>query len=306
MTGKINSIIRLRINSDGTGVRSVIFLQDCPLSCSWCCNPETRYGDSYKKLSEQQLYELVSRDQIYFDATNGGITFSGGEPLYQADFIQSFLRQYGENFNCNIETSLYASFDTIEKLIPYINEWYIDFKVFDENDHFKYTGVTNQIILSNIKRLAEKIDAKKIIITYPIIPSVNDSLENVRNMTMFLKENGIVKIELHPYRKHREKKYERFNLNFQPFEKVTFDTLQKIESQFIKDGIDIIKRDMHIERRKCETLKSIRRDFCKKNRIALSIEDCSYQGRCVGTCPKCESELEIINKWRLNNNAKNR
>ena len=79
--GKVNSIIRLRINSDGEGVRSVIFLQDCPLSCVWCCNPETRFGNRYKEVTVEQLYELIARDQVYFDSTNGGITFSGGEPL---------------------------------------------------------------------------------------------------------------------------------------------------------------------------------------------------------------------------------
>lgn len=67
--GKVNLIIRLRINSDGKGVRSVIFLQDYPLSCVWCHNPETRFGNRYKEVMAEQLYELVARDQIYFDAT---------------------------------------------------------------------------------------------------------------------------------------------------------------------------------------------------------------------------------------------
>ena len=123
--GKVNSIIRLRINSDGEGVRSVIFLQDCPLSCVWCCNPETRFGSRYKEVTVEQLYELIARDQVYFDATNGGITFSGGEPLSQANFIVNFMTEYGHLFNCNIETSLFASYETIEKVVPYINEWYV-------------------------------------------------------------------------------------------------------------------------------------------------------------------------------------
>ena len=303
---KVNIIVRLRINSDGDGVRTVIFLQDCPLSCVWCCNPETRFGDGYKEVNPEQLYELISRDQIYFDATGGGITFSGGEPLLQSDFIVEFLNTYdtyGRLFNCNIETSLFASFETVEKLIPYINDWYVDFKAFDEKLHIAYTGVSNNLIKENIARLSQAVDKRKIIITYPIITGLNDSRDNVDNMIAFMKQHGLYKIELHPYRKNRGKKNEKLGLKYDAIEPLSPKTIAGIKIQLSEQGIEIVNRSAVVERRKCDELKRIRRAFCDSSMIDLSIEECSYKGRCKGTCPKCEQELDYINEWRREHNA---
>lgn len=301
--GKVNSIIRLRINSDGEGVRSVIFLQDCPLSCIWCCNPETRFGSKYKEISVEQLFELISRDKIYFDATNGGITFSGGEPLAQAAFVTGFLNTYGHLFTCNIETSLFSSFETIEKLIPFIYEWYVDFKVFSEERHIAYTGVSNNVIKENIMRLSQKVERERIVITYPIITGLNDSVDNVNEMITFMKAQGLYRIELHPYRKNREKKNERLGLEYESIDPISPVVIARIKRQLSEQEIEIVKRDTIVERRKCDTLKGIRREFCKNNDVPLSIEECSFKGRCVGTCPKCEEELDYINKWRKENHA---
>lgn len=111
MEAKVNSIVRLRVNSDGNGVRDVVFFQGCPLKCIWCCNPETHYSNNCEVISVDELYQLISRDLIYFCESKGGITFSGGEPLLNIDFIVEFLKKYGHLFNANIETSLYADFD---------------------------------------------------------------------------------------------------------------------------------------------------------------------------------------------------
>ena len=82
---RVNSITRLRIRCDGQGVRSVVFLQGCPLDCFWCCNPEIRAGDDCKTLTGEQLAAYLRRDVPYFLASGGGITFSGGEPFAQAE-----------------------------------------------------------------------------------------------------------------------------------------------------------------------------------------------------------------------------
>jgi len=302
-TGKVNTIIRLRINSDGNGVRSVVFLQNCPLACLWCCNPETRYGNNYKEITTDQLYELINRDLVYFEATNGGITFSGGEPLLQADFIIEFLEKYGNRFLTNIETSLSSSRETIERFIPHIDEWYIDFKIYDEQSHLQYTGVSGNTIKENIVFLTKKISTDKIILTYPIIPGINDSMDNVDQMIAFMQSNILYQVELHPYRKNREKKNEKLGLEYQIIDKIDPITIQRIKKQFQHAGITIISRDTHIEKRKCNTLKAIRKEYCDSNNIPVDITECTYKGRCVGTCPKCEDELDIINEWRLENNA---
>ncbi len=296
--GKINIIIRLRINSDGEGVRTVVFLQGCPLSCLWCCNPETRFGERFAETSTEKLYELIARDRIYFDATGGGVTFSGGEPLWQGDYIKEFLQSYGHLFRCNIETSLFAPFETVEKLIPFIHEWYVDFKIFDEDLHMAYTGASNRVIKENLTRLAERIPKSRIIVTYPVITGLNDSTYNVDKMIAFMKELGLYRIELHPYRKDREEKHVGLGLTYDPIERLSPKTLDRIKEQLTDQGIEIIRREVKVERQKCDVLKGIRRAFCETHHLPLKIEDCPLKDRCIGTCPKCEEELDYINEWR--------
>lgn len=296
----INVIIRLRINSDGEGVRTVVFFYGCPLICAWCCNPETRFGVKYTELNINEFYDLISRDLIYFEATNGGVTFSGGEPLLYSDFIKCFLSEHN-NLNANIETSLYASFNEIEKIIPHINEWYIDFKMFDEKKHQEFTGVSNDLIKSNIEILSKTIDRNKIILTFPIVTGLNDSEENINQMIGFMKKCQLNKVELHPYRKNSEKKYKSLGVEHMVFDDLPLGTYHKIKKMFEDEEIEVVSRNTLVERSKCDVLKAIRRNYCEGNNIGLKIEECTYQGRCVGTCPKCEEELEFINEWRINN-----
>lgn len=299
-TANINVIIRLRVNSDGDGVRTVVFFYGCPLQCEWCCNPETRFGEKYTTLDTNNLYDVISRDLIYFNATDGGVTFSGGEPLLYVEFIKKFLEEHND-IKANMETSLYSSFDNIERVITQIDEWYIDFKLFDEDKHKKFTGVSNDLIKTNIIKLSKLIDHNKIILTLPVIPSVNDSDDNIKQMIAFMKSCGLNKVEIHPYRKNSEAKYKKLGLEHQSFVELSPIKLSHIKKLFLEHGIIVQERRPIIERRKCEVLKDIRRKYCKENSIGLNIEDCNYQGRCTGTCPKCEEELKIINEWRKNN-----
>ena len=299
-TANINVIIRLRIDSDGDGVRTVVFFYGCPLQCVWCCNPETRFSEKYTVLDTNNLYDLIARDLIYFNATDGGVTFSGGEPLLYADFINKFLNEH----NCikaNIETSLYGSFDNIEKIASQIDEWYIDFKLFDEEKHKVFTDVSNDLIKSNIVKLSKLVERDKIILTFPVIPSVNDSDDNIKQMIAFMKDCGLNKVEIHPYRKKSEMKYGKLGLEQHTFEELSSIKHFHIKKMFSESRIVVLERRPIIERSKCEVLKDIRRKYCKENSIGLNIEDCNYQGRCTGTCPKCEEELKIINEWRMKN-----
>ena len=155
-TSDIHHITRLRINSDGEGVRSVIFVHGCPLNCFWCCNPETRFADNFKTLTPEQLNDYIKKDKAYFQNSNGGVTFCGGEPLLYADFIEEYIKEYCTDFSVNIETSLYVEQTELIKLLPLVNEWYIDFKIFDEQKHIEYTGRSNELIKENLRFLTKK------------------------------------------------------------------------------------------------------------------------------------------------------
>lgn len=295
-TAKVSCVVRLRINSDGDGVRSVVFLYGCPLSCIWCCNPETRFGEKFKTVTTEELYDLIKRDSIYFSESNGGVTFSGGEPLLHAGFIKEFCEKYGQQFNINIETSLFSDFDRIQILESYINEWFIDWKQGNSKLHEEYTGCGNEQILDNIKKLLQLVRPNQITITYPVIPGYTDKEDNVSSMIRFMQETGIKRVELHPYRKRREEKYKKHDLPLVVIEPVRRDDLIAIEQQLSSAGIAIVHRATATERRKCDVLKNIRKKVAQRENLSIDFRECTFRGRCAGTCPKCEEELSQINE----------
>ena len=297
---KINSITRLRINEDGTGVRSVIFMCGCPLNCFWCCNPEICLSKKFKMLTVDELYTYISKDIPYFMNSNGGITFSGGEPLLHSRYIKSFIEKYCRNFSVALETSLYTEQKVLEEIYPLIDEWYIDFKVFDNVKHIEYTGVSNERIKDNLKFLSSRIDRDKITVTYPLIPGYNTSDENLLNMMAFLNDLRIKNIELHPYRKFQEEKHKNVGIEPVIIDEISNELYSKIKYSFLNNGFELVERKKYYEKEKCRYLKSIRKKICDEENIQLEIKDCTFEGRCVGTCPQCEYELKIINHT-LNN-----
>ena len=294
----VGNITRLRINEDGPGVRSIIFLCACPLNCIWCCNPELCASKRFKSLTAEELYAYIAKDVVYFKNSGGGVTFSGGEPLLHTEFIENFIKNYGQDFSVDIETSLYTKRENLEKLIPLIDCWYIDFKVFDENKHLEYTGVSNEVIKENLRFLRSEINKDKITVTYPMIPGYNTSEENLSHMIAFLKELDIQTIDLHPYRKKQENKHIAIGLEPTVIEELSREKYQSIRERLIQNGFVISQRTFYREKEKCRYLKEIRKKLCQEENIPLDIKDCNFEGRCIGTCPQCEYELEFINKWQ--------
>ena len=302
-TAKVCRVIRLRINSDGPGVRSVVFLYGCPLQCEWCCNPETRFGNKYYTVTARQLYDLVKRDLPYFRESGGGVTFTGGEPMSQQGFIREFMNLVQGEFPVALETSLYASREAVEDLLPDVEHWYVDYKAHNPEEHLHHTGVSPDRIRENLALLAREAGPDKITLTYPVVPGRNDSEENVRGMIGFMRQLGVSRVQLHPYRKNREQKYEKQGLPFEPIEPLSRVTLDRIRDAFLRAGIALDEPVEYRERGKCNYLKNIRREICAREEIPLEFPECPHKGPCPGTCPKCEAELFFINEWRENRNA---
>lgn len=290
----INSITRLRIHSDGEGVRSVLFLQGCPLDCFWCCNPETRFGKKYRKLTAHQLYPYIREDIPYFLFSGGGITFSGGEPLLQADFIRHFAMACCRDFTVDIETSLCAPWEAVESLIPHIHTWNVDFKIFDEALHREYTGKSNKQILDNLRCLAWAAGPERVLITYPMVPGYNDSRENIVGMISFMKEIGLDRIEVHPYRKGCEEKHRRLGKETREIPEVTVQQYRAVQELFRENGIIPVRRESIFGKEKCEYLKALRREICEAWELDVDIAQCEITEGCIGTCPRCEQELHEI------------
>ena len=295
-TLRVASMTRLRIGSDGEGVRTVAFLYGCPLNCFWCCNPETRFGDGYRELTQEQLYDCIRRDIPYFRATGGGITFSGGEPLIQARSLIPFIRERCEGFGVDLETSLQGDPEDIRALAGCVGQWNVDMKCPDPERHRRYTGMSHRRILENLRLLAELVPPERILITYPMIPGFNDRRRDLRQMADIMEELGLTQLEIHPYRSFAEQKHRALGRPVTHVRRTTAWDEWRARRAFEKRGICVIRRSTCYGHAKCDYLKSVRQTLIREHDVDLTIPECPYKGPCLGTCPVCEGELEFIGR----------
>ena len=180
--------------------------------------------------SPDQLLKEIKKDEIFFNTTEGGITLSGGEPLFQPLFLKEIIKlSKKNNLHVSLDTSGYSNSEIFKSILKEIDLFLFDFKIFDELDHKKYTGVSNKIILKNLKILSEK--KKQIIIRIPLIKEITTNQHNLSNILKYLETlKNIKKIELIPYH-DISKKYEQMNIKRSLKE---FKTPDKQEIDFIK------------------------------------------------------------------------
>ncbi len=212
---------------DGPGIRTTVFMKGCPLNCWWCHNPEglrcepekieiknRRLREEFfgQEVSTVELMTEIKKDIIFYEQSNGGVTFSGGEPMNQIEFLDEMLRLCKKNgISTAVDTSGYVPFDYFEKIYDLVDLFLYDLKIMENNLHQKYTGVSNKLILDNLIKLADR--GNKIIIRIPIIPYITDSRENLDDIADFLAPlENITDICLLPYNKLGEDKRERFGL----------------------------------------------------------------------------------------------
>lgn len=155
-----------------------------------------------------ELFNEIEKDFIFYEQSKGGVTFSGGEPLCQIDFLEGILKKCVDNgIHTTLDTSLYSPWTTIDRILNYTDLFLVDIKHMDSITHKKYTGVENHLILENIKKLS--MEGKKIYIRFPVIPGINDEIKNLESMRDFIKDLNITQINLLPYHKMGMDKYKR-------------------------------------------------------------------------------------------------
>jgi len=149
-------------------------------------------------VSVDQLLETVEKDRIFFKNSKGGVTVGGGEPTYQSEFVSEFLKACKEiNLNTSIETCGYSSWEAFQKTVRYADVIHYDIKHMNSDQHKKLTGVGNEIILDNLKKISE---SQNLIVRIPTIPEINDDDENLSNTIRFAsKLKKIIRIELLPF-----------------------------------------------------------------------------------------------------------
>ena len=167
-------ICRHRLATDGQGVTTLVAFHGCPLRCKYCLNAQCLRPDGvWRQMDALDILNEVMVDDLYFKATNGGITFGGGEPLLRSDDIVSFCKLMPQEWRITIETSLNADRKHLEAVAPYIDHFFIDVKDMNSQIYRNYTSVDNRQVIDNLQWLAAHEDTQKIIIRLPHIPDYN-------------------------------------------------------------------------------------------------------------------------------------
>ena len=200
---KIIGIARHRLSTDGDGVTTLVAFHGCPLRCRYCLNPQSLdNGDCFREYSPEELYAETRIDELYFIATNGGVTFGGGEPCLRADFIREFSELCSASWQLNLETSLNVPSVNIEALLPVVNTMIIDIKDMNPDIYRSYTGQSNDLVIDNLRLIADSGRQKDCIIRLPLIPDFNTETDRTASRSS-LETLGFDNFDLFTYQIRR-------------------------------------------------------------------------------------------------------
>ena len=187
------------------------------------------------RMTSDELAARILKDAAYYRTYNGGVTFSGGEPLLQADFLVEVLQKLPDVHKA-VETSGYSNAETFERVLHEMDYFIMDIKLMDDARHRRYTGVSNKSILHNAEILMKSGRPHRLRI--PLIPGVNDTVENLDAFAGFVSSvNPLTPIELLPYHKTAGAKYEMVGMEYKPI----FQTDTKVSTHpeiFEKYGLE--------------------------------------------------------------------
>jgi pyruvate formate lyase activating enzyme len=229
MNGIIFDLKRFAVH-DGPGIRTTVFLKGCPLACSWCHNPEgisacmekmpktirigtlefTEEEQVGRDTDDRKLMEELLKDRIFWEESGGGVTFSGGEPLMQFDFLKSLLQACRkESIHTAVDTSGFVPTNVWQDMLPWADLYLFDLKIMDEKRHQQFTGVSNKLILQNLILLSKRDIPYRIRI--PLIPDVTATNNNLQQVLQLLGtlDSPPQGVDLLPFHRTAQHKYER-------------------------------------------------------------------------------------------------
>ena len=260
-------IERLRYLTDGPGITTLVGFQGCPLNCVYCLNPQCHDNHDNIQYTPLSLIDVLKRDDMYFAATGGGVTFGGGEPLLYPSFITEFRKQAHAHWTINVETSLNVSQQNLYQLVPIIDYYIVDIKDTNPIIYKRYTDNDNTKVLENLEFLLYNGMGNKIEVRIPEIPNYN-SESDIYSSIVLLKQMGI--------------------------EHISFLTYKVKNAPSVPNRIKNNADNMY-GKSLCKILKNIRVEKAKELGIDYEPTLCTNTNACSGTCPICEKELEFIN-----------
>lgn len=271
---RIVNIQRYSLN-DGLGIRTIVFFKGCPLKCPWCSNPESRSMQieqsiaprlnsnnvalSMKGIKKEniltqygwdvsldELLDEVLKDDVFFRASGGGITLSGGEVLTQADFAIAFLKKLKEvGLHTAIETTGHGKKSDFEKICQYCDEILFDFKIMDKKQATKILSANMDLILSNFETALQK--NMNIIARIPLIPNYTLNDDNIEAICQYLLEmkdkyKQLSEVHLLPFHQYGLSKYESLGFDYQlkNIQPPSEEVVDLIKQKFEKIGFNVI------------------------------------------------------------------
>lgn len=233
MNGLIFNIKRYAIH-DGPGIRVTFFLKGCPLSCCWCHNPEgisplpqeaeriDRLGEREFRVNEivgreysvDEIVKEAMKERVFMEESGGGVTFSGGEPLMQRQFLLEALVQLREiGMHTAVDTSGYSNRENFRSIADVTDLFLFDIKHLDPDRHRELTGVSNRNILANFNYLMDR--GRPCFLRIPVIPGYNDDDMHIGQLFDFISRyrgSSLEEINLLPYHITGSSKYGRFSM----------------------------------------------------------------------------------------------
>lgn len=235
--GNIHSIETMGL-VDGPGIRVVVFFQGCALRCTFCHNPDTWATSGGESITPVELVNKIERYKTYFKNSGGGVTFSGGEPLLQPDFLIEVLKLCRERgIHTTIDTAGVGA-GRYQEILKYVDLILFDVKHYNPKE---YSEITGREVKESLKflEIAQEMNIK-MWIRHVVMPGVTDSVEDMQNLADFIKElKNVEKIELLPYHLLGTNKYEILNMKYKlegmpAMDKAKAKELEKLLIELVK------------------------------------------------------------------------
>lgn len=206
-----------------------VFCGKCELLCA--ADARKICGKEY---TVDEVFSEIVKDKSFYETSEGGVTFSGGECMLQIDFLCEILEKCKENgIHTAVDTAGNVPWAYFERILKYTDLFLYDIKIFDAKKHKQYTGADNKVILDNLQKLFEC--GANVWIRIPVISGVNDTEEEMRKIKEFLKPYSPLKLELLCYHKMGEHKYDALNMQITKFNVPDKTILDKLNYIF-KEG----------------------------------------------------------------------
>ena len=249
--GRLHSIETMGL-VDGPGIRTVFFLQGCPLRCAYCHNPDSQTMFSKKQITPEEVVKTALRYQPYYNRSGGGITFSGGEPLLQGEFLVETLKLLKEaGINTAIDTSGYGDERYYKEILKLVDVVILDIKHFNNEGYKSLTGKSKQRFNKFLSYLDDFHGT--IWLRHVMVPSITDNEESIRqlfNEIAYLADR-IDRFEILPYHRLGIEKYEALNMEY------TLQDVPEMDKNRAKEYENLINRLLDEERDRIKISKEI-------------------------------------------------